>query len=100
MAILLKPDEILITDCAQYKVKEVREGINDLRKENPDNKGLAKRSNFSYLNEWAVHALCFRWNIKPDHTKDADLQFDLKCIYRFLYNLLGPIARLFLKFYR
>ena len=100
MAILLKPDKIFITDCAQYKAKEIRSGINELREENPDNEGLAKRRNFGYINEWAVHALCFHWGIEPERTKDADLQFDLRCLYRFIYNVLGPIARLFLKFYR
>ena len=100
MAILLLPTKILITDCAQYKAKEVKEDINKLRKENPDNEGLAMRSNFSYINEWAVHALCFRWGIKPDRTRDADMQFDMACKYRFVYNVLGPIARLILKFYR
>ena len=99
MAILLKPNEILITDCLQYKAKEVKAEIKKMKEENPDNEGLNGRSTFGYINEWAIHALCYWWGIKRDHTKDADMQFDMKWYIRLAYNLLGPIARFFLLFH-
>ena len=100
MAVLLLQNEILITDAYKYKAKEVKGEIKKLREENPAHKGLQLRSDRSYLNEWAVHALCYRWNIKRERTKDADLQFEMEPEVKFAYAVLGPIARLFLLFYR
>lgn len=100
MAVLLLQNVILITDAYKYKAKEVKEELKKLRKENPGHKGLAMRSDRSYLNEWGVHALCYRWGIKRERTKDADLQFDMEPEVRFAYAVLGPIARFFLLFYR
>lgn len=90
----------VITDAAKYKAKEVKELIKSFRKDNPDNGGLAKRGDKSYLNEWAVHALAFRWGIMTNRSKDADMQFDMEPEVKFMYAILGPIARLILKFYR
>ena len=90
----------VIDNAAKLKVKEVKELIKSFRKDNPNNEGLAKRSDRSYLNEWAVHALAFRWGIMRDRSKDADMQFDMEPEVKFMYAILGPIARLILKFYR
>lgn len=100
MAILLLQNIILITDAYKYKAKKVKEELKKLRLENPEHVGLKLRSDKSYLNEWAVHALCYRWNIKRERTKDADLQFEMEPEVKFAYGVLGPIARLFLLFYR
>lgn len=97
--ISLKKDAILITDAYTYKETEVATGIAQLRKDNPDNEGLAKRSDKSYINEWAVHALCYRWCIMKARAKDAKLQFDMEPEVSFLYNVLGPAARFVLRFY-
>ena len=88
----------VINDAAKLKVKEARELIESFRKDNPNNEGLAKRSNRSYLNEWAVHALAYRWGIMQARSKDADCQFDMEPEVKFMYAILGPIARLILKF--
>ena len=96
----LKQDCIYIENAADYKVNQVKKIIKTLRAENPDNQGLAKRSDKSYLNEWAVHALCFRWGIAKERAKHARLQFDMEPEVKFMYAIIGPIARLFLKFYR
>ena len=96
----LKPAALVITNCYEYCAKEVREGIKQLREQNPDNEGLAERGNFSYINEWSVHSLCYHWGIARERTKDADCQFYMKFIIELIYNILGPIARLLLKFYR
>ena len=96
----LSKTTFVITDVANYTVKEIKQLIKDFRKENPEHEGLAKRSDKSYLNEWAVHALAFRWNVLTERSKNADMQFNLRPEIRFMYNVLGPIARLILKFYR
>lgn len=91
---------LVITDAANYTAKQVKTLLNEFRAEHPNHDGLKKRSDKSYLNEWAVHALCYRWGIMKDRTKDADLQFDMELEVKIMYALLGPIARLILKFYR
>ena len=88
----------VITDCFKYTVKQAKELIKSFRDDNPDNEGLAKRSNRSYLNEWAVHALCYRWGIAKARTKDADCQYDMQPEVKLMYALMGPFARLILKF--
>ena len=99
MGYLLK-DAIYIPEAASYTADQVKDIIKNLREENPDNKDLAKRSDKSYLNEWAVHALCFRWGIFKDRARNAKLQFDMEPEVKFMYAILGPIARFFLSFYR
>lgn len=96
----LKNDCIYIENSADYNADQVREIIKTLREENPDNTDLAKRSDNSYLNEWAVHALCYRWGIAAPRAKNAKLQFDMEPEVKFMYSVIGPIARLFLSFYR
>lgn len=96
----LKDDAVYIADAVNYTAKQVKEIIKNLRAENPNNEGLAKRTDKSYLREWAVHALCFRWNIAKERAKNANLQFDMEPEVKFMYAILGPIALLILKFYR
>lgn len=96
----LKWNALVITDCSKYATKEVKELIQSFREKHPTNKGLAKRTDKCYINEWAVHALCYRWGIAKEKTKDADLQFDIEPEVSLMYNVLGPIARLILSFYR
>ena len=93
----LKKDAIYIENASTYTKKEVEELIEELKRENPGNDGLFKRSSKSYLNEWAVHALCFRVGFMKERAKNAKLQFDMEPEVRFLYDVIGPIARIFLK---
>lgn len=96
----LKWNALVISNCAEYTQKTAEELINSFREKYPDNEGLAKRSNKCYLNEWAVHALCYRWGIFKSKVKDADLQFDIEPEIKFMYKILGPIAKCILKLYR
>ena len=98
--ISLKKDSVYISDASQYTTAEIKSAIKKLREENPDNEGLAKRSDKSYVNEWAVHALCYRWHIARERAKNAKLQFDMEPEVKFLYSVFGPIARFFLLFYK
>lgn len=96
----LKWNAFVITDAAKYTIKEAKQLIKDYREEYPEHEGLNKRSDKSYLNEWAVHALAYRWHFRVEKSKDADLQFDIEPEVNLMYSILGPIARLILKFYR
>lgn len=95
----LKWNALVITDAADYTIKEARELIKEFKEKHPENAGLALRTDKSYLNEWAVHALAYLWNIKKEKSKDADLEFVMEPEVKLMYGILGPIARLFLKFY-
>lgn len=89
---------IVIGNCAEYTEEQVKEMIRGFREKHPDNTGLAKRSDESYLREWAVHALCYKWGIAKERAKDAKLQFNIEPGFEFLYRVLGPIALLILRF--
>ena len=96
----LKWNALVITDAPAYTIKQAKELIREFKENNPENKGLANRSDKSYLNEWAVHVLAYLWGYKKDKAKDADLEFEMELEVRLMYNLLGPVARLLLKLYR
>ena len=96
----LKWNALVITDSADYTIKEAKELIREFKAMHPENAGLLKRSDKSYLNEWAVHALACIWGYKVYKAKDADLEFDMEPEVKLMYGILGPIARLILKFYK
>ena len=96
----LRKDAIMITNSADYTIKEVKDIISDFLKNNPDNEELHSRNKESYVNEWAVHALCYLWGIMKARAKDAKLEYDIEPEVKILYNIFGPVCRLFLKFYK
>lgn len=96
----LKWNAFVINDAVKYTAQQIKQLIKEFREEYPTNEGLAKRSDTSYLREWAVHALAYRWGIMKERSKDADMQFNIEPEVQFMYNILGPIALLLLKFYR
>lgn len=97
----LKWNALVITNAADYTIKQVKDLIKEFRTNYPDNEGLKKRTDKSYLNEWAVHALAYKWGIMKARAKDADLQFDMEPEVKLMYNILGTVSRFFLKlFYR
>ena len=98
--IALEPDAIVVVNAADYTAKEIKKAINNIRKENPKVDDLKKRTNISLLNEWAAHAICCHWNIMKERAQDAFLQFDMEPEVKFMYSLIGPVARFFLMFYR
>ncbi len=92
----LRSNCVVIPDCANYSGRQVKEQLVELRVKNPDNEGLKIRSDCSYLNEWAVHALCYNWNINKERAKDADMEFELALKWKILFGLTGPFARFIL----
>ena len=95
----LKLNKLVITDAPNYTIKQAKELIREFKENNPENKGLANRTNKSYLNEWAVHVLVYLWGHKKEKAKDTDLEFEMEPELKIIYRILGPIARLILKFY-
>jgi hypothetical protein len=96
----LKWNALVITDAPAYTIKQAKELIREFKEKHPENAGLANRSDKSYLNEWAVHVLAYLWGYKKDKAKDADLEFEMEPELKLMYGILGPIARLILKFYK
>ena len=96
----LRWNKLVITDAPNYTIKQAKELIREFKENNPENKGLAKRTDKSYLNEWAVHVLAYLWGYKKEKAKDADLEFEMEPELKVIYGILGPIARLILKFYK
>ena len=96
----LKWNAFVITDAANYTIKQAKELIREFKEKHPENTGLANRSDKSYLNEWAVHVLAYLWGYKKDKAKHADLEFEMEPELKLMYGILGPIARLILKFYK
>jgi hypothetical protein len=96
----LKWNAFVITDAANYTIKQAKELIREFKEKHPENTGLANRTDKSYLNEWAVHALAYLWGYKKDKAKHADLEFEMEPELKLMYGILGPIARLILKFYK
>lgn len=54
------------------------------------------RSDYSLKMEMAVHNLCYKLRIAQSRTKDVDLNYPLPIIEKLTYNILGPIAWLFI----
>ena len=96
----LKWHALVTTDAPTLTIKQAKELIREFKENNPENTGLAKRSDKSYLNEWAVHVLAYLWGYKKEKVKDADLEFEMEPKVKIMYGILGPIARLILKFYK
>jgi hypothetical protein len=100
MAYIKRGEALVITDASKYSVKEAEQLIKEFRENNPNVEGFSKRSDKNFLREWAVHALAYRWGFMKSKAKDAFLQFDMDPEVKLMYDILGPIAILILKFYK
>ena len=47
------------------------------------------RSYSALIHEWVAHNRLYKWNYKPDKTKDVDLEFKESKWRIFLYYILG-----------
>ena len=41
------------------------------------------------IHEWVAHNRLYKWGIRPEKTKDVDLEFDEYKIKILIYNILG-----------
>ena len=95
--IYLNGNNLVISDVIQYTPAQAMEGIKEFRKMHQHVKGLENRTDLSFLNEWSVCAICYRWGIMKERAKDADMQLNIEPEVNIIYYILGPIARFFLK---
>ena len=47
------------------------------------------RSYNNLIHEWVAHNRLYKWKIKPEKTKDVDLEFKESKLKMFIYTLLG-----------
>ena len=99
MAYIEKGEALAITDAADYSVDEAKTLIAEFRKNNPGETGFSLRSDRHLLDEWALHALCYRMGILRSRSRDAFLQFKMEPEGRIMYAVLGPLAILILRLF-
>lgn len=99
MAYIEKGRGLVITDAADYSVDEAKALIAEFRKNNPGETGFSLRSDRHLLDEWALHALCYRMGIMRSRARDAFLQFKMEPEVRIMYAVLGPLAILILRLF-
>ena len=88
VAIHILPNRIKIIDS--YKItdrRKMHEILYSLQYEHHEIK--FNRSNDVLVNEWVAHNRMYKWGIKPEKTKDVDLEFKESKLNMFLYKLLG-----------
>lgn len=85
---------IQIKDCHIYSKKQMRTYLT-LRRKDTKSEVLLHRSDFSIINEWCFHSLLYRLGIAKERTRDCDLDWPQKWIFRTVYTVGGLIARIF-----
>lgn len=75
-------DSYKITDRA--KMKEILYAIQCKHPELDFNRGYN-----DLVCEWVAHNRMYKWGIKPEKTKDVDLQFEESKINKIIWNILG-----------
>lgn len=88
VAINILPNRIKIMDS--YKItdrRKMHEIIYSLQYEHHEIK--FNRSNENLVNEWVAHNRLYKWGIKPEKTKDVDLEFKEPKLNILVYKILG-----------
>jgi len=79
----------IVYDCYQYdyiSINIIGEIIAITRKEN---NLLVTRTNTSYANEIRAHKRLYKLGLFKSHTKDADLEENIKWYKELFYNIIG-----------
>ena len=97
--LFIKKNTLVISDAANYTTDEARELLCDFFKLHPDMKKITRRTEKNFLNEWSVCAFCYLLGFMKEKAKDADMGFTVEPEVEFLFSILGPLSRLFLKLY-
>ena len=81
-------NNIHIEDSYQIKSKpKMREVLYAIQHNHPEVK--FNRTYKDLTNEWIAHNRLYKWNIKPEKTKDVDLGFEESWINKVIWNILG-----------
>lgn len=86
--ILYSAECVVIKDC--YKVKD-KDMLNILVKFIIDTGYKSKRSIASWEREWKAHKRMYKLGIARSHTRDCDLEEDIKPWLRVIYWLIGVL---------
>lgn len=82
MVFIVTDKNIEIRDSYKVSVTdEMKDILNSLREEYPDNSVLIKRKNSSLIREWKGHNFLYKLGIFRSHTKDVDLDLESANIF-------------------
>lgn len=82
MVFIVTDKSIEIVDSYKVSVTdEMKDILNSLREEYPDNSVLIKRKNSSLIREWKGHNFLYKLGILRNHTKDVDLDLESANIF-------------------
>lgn len=93
---IISSNNIQIKDSYKIDKMDFDNLLNLLKESCPTHPVLFNRSKYSLKMEIAVHNLCYKLRIAQSRTKDVDLNYPLPIIEKLTYNILGPIAWLFI----
>ena len=91
----LSENNIHIWDSYKCKKSEDIESIINEIRNDPDASKYMKRSNISYINEWAAHNLLYYMGILKDRTGDVDMNYPLKWYFNIMYFIIGNFYKIF-----
>ena len=93
---IISSNNIQIKDSYKIDKMDFDNLLNLLKNSCPIHPVLLNRSKYSLKMEMAVHNLCYKLRIAQSRTKDVDLNYPLPIIEKLTYNILWPIAWLFI----
>lgn len=97
--IIYRITDTCITVYDSYKItkKDFKRFIVQLRNEQSDRTIFENRSNYSIIDEWAVHTFLYNLNVEQGRTKNADIQWPLTWWEKILYPCCGWFCKLWIK---
>ncbi len=90
----ISENNLHIVNSFDYQKEEMAKALANISVRHP-NSLVWGRSLTSLTSEWEVHNALYRLHIMRSHTADVDL--NNPCRAEWLYMLLAPLARLFIK---
>lgn len=77
-----------------YMIKGKRAKLNFISYVLFEYEGFAKaRSSMSYYREWKAHNILYKWKVKPESTKDTDLNTNESLIRRLGYFFISLLFK-------
>lgn len=94
---VLTDNDLKVIDSYKVSKKEFKPFINYVKEENPDVSLFKHRKVWHMCLEWATHNFLYKLGIKPESTKDVDLNYPLPWYEKIGYFVIGCISWLFIK---
>lgn len=93
----ISENNIHLIDSYKIPKKEFKCDLKTIASENSSNNVVQNRSIFSMEMEWSTHNFLYMLNIERNRTKNTDLDYPQKIIYKPLYPIIGLIGWIFIK---